>query len=108
MTFKELGIIDPILRAVEKEGYKTPTPIQQQQQPYTTTTNAVKYVPGGLAPLAGASLSYNNKAVRPSVCLYVGCPTNQIQYSYFTRLNPSILIGTAGRQESCDWLAGHD
>ena len=27
-----------------------------QQQPYTTTTNAVKYVPGGLAPLAGASL----------------------------------------------------
>ena len=33
MTFKELNIIDPILKAIEKEGYTTPTPIQAQAIP---------------------------------------------------------------------------
>lgn len=30
MTFKELNIIEPILRALNEKGYTTPTPIQQQ------------------------------------------------------------------------------
>lgn len=30
MTFKELELIEPILKAVEKQGYTEPTPIQQQ------------------------------------------------------------------------------
>lgn len=33
MTFKELGIIDPILDALRAEGYTQPTPIQQQSIP---------------------------------------------------------------------------
>ncbi|NCA84297.1 MAG: DEAD/DEAH box helicase [Clostridia bacterium] len=33
MTFKELEIIDPILKALEHEGYTQPTPIQQQAIP---------------------------------------------------------------------------
>lgn len=33
MTFKELKIIEPILKALEEEGYTTPTPIQQQAIP---------------------------------------------------------------------------
>lgn len=33
MTFKELGIIDPILRAIGDEGYTQPTPIQGQAIP---------------------------------------------------------------------------
>jgi ATP-dependent RNA helicase RhlE len=33
MTFKELGIIDPILNALEEKGYTHPTPIQQQSIP---------------------------------------------------------------------------
>jgi len=33
MTFKDLNLIDPILRALETEGYTTPTPIQQQAIP---------------------------------------------------------------------------
>jgi ATP-dependent RNA helicase RhlE len=33
MTFKELGIIDPILEALEAEGYTHPTPIQIQAIP---------------------------------------------------------------------------
>nr|WP_273567341.1 DEAD/DEAH box helicase [Maribacter sp. Hal144] len=33
MTFKDLGIAEPILRAVEAEGYTTPTPIQEQAIP---------------------------------------------------------------------------
>jgi ATP-dependent RNA helicase RhlE len=33
MTFKELHLIDPILRALEDEGYTTPTPVQAQAIP---------------------------------------------------------------------------
>jgi len=33
MTFKDLGIIDPILRAIVDEGYTQPTPIQEQSIP---------------------------------------------------------------------------
>jgi ATP-dependent RNA helicase RhlE len=33
MIFKELGIIQPILKAIEAEGYTNPTPIQEQSIP---------------------------------------------------------------------------
>ncbi len=33
MTFKDLSIIEPILRAIREEGYTTPTPIQEQSIP---------------------------------------------------------------------------
>lgn len=33
MTFNELNLIEPILRALEQEGYKKPTPIQEQAIP---------------------------------------------------------------------------
>jgi len=34
MHFNELNIIQPILKAIEEEGYTTPTPIQQQAIPH--------------------------------------------------------------------------
>jgi ATP-dependent RNA helicase RhlE len=33
MNFKDLNIIDPILKAIESQGYKTPTPVQEQAIP---------------------------------------------------------------------------
>src|SRR5437868_5774584 len=33
MSFNSLGIIEPILRALHEEGYRTPTPIQQRAIP---------------------------------------------------------------------------
>lgn len=33
MTFKELGIIEPILTALDEQGYTNPTPIQEQSIP---------------------------------------------------------------------------
>lgn len=33
MTFKDLGIIEPILKALKAEGYTNPTPIQEQSIP---------------------------------------------------------------------------
>jgi ATP-dependent RNA helicase RhlE len=35
MTFKELNLIEPILKALETEGYTNPTPIQAQSIPIT-------------------------------------------------------------------------
>jgi ATP-dependent RNA helicase RhlE len=34
MLFKDLDIIKPILNALEKQGYKEPTPIQEQSIPH--------------------------------------------------------------------------
>ncbi len=34
MTFQELGLIDPILKAIAENGYSKPTPIQEQAIPY--------------------------------------------------------------------------
>ena len=33
MNFADLGLAEPILRAVREQGYDTPTPIQQQAIP---------------------------------------------------------------------------
>ncbi|MBT3824376.1 MAG: DEAD/DEAH box helicase, partial [Candidatus Marinimicrobia bacterium] len=33
MTFQQLGVINPILRALSAEGYTNPTPIQEQSIP---------------------------------------------------------------------------
>ena len=33
MTFSDLGIISPILKAIEQQGYTEPTPIQAQSIP---------------------------------------------------------------------------
>jgi ATP-dependent RNA helicase RhlE len=35
MTFEELNLIEPILKALKTEGYTTPTPIQAQSIPLT-------------------------------------------------------------------------
>jgi ATP-dependent RNA helicase RhlE len=34
LTFEQLGLIEPILKAVKTQGYTTPTPIQQQSIPF--------------------------------------------------------------------------
>ena len=33
MTFKDLGIVEPILKALNEKGYTHPTPIQEQAIP---------------------------------------------------------------------------
>ncbi|HRN37673.1 MAG TPA: DEAD/DEAH box helicase, partial [Flavobacteriales bacterium] len=33
-SFDQLGLIEPILKALQQEGYSTPTPIQAQSIPY--------------------------------------------------------------------------
>ena len=39
MNFNELNIIQPILKAIEEEGYTTPTPIQEQAIPKVLNGN---------------------------------------------------------------------
>ncbi|MBL7774574.1 MAG: DEAD/DEAH box helicase, partial [Saprospiraceae bacterium] len=39
MNFDQLGLIEPILRALRSEGYETPTPIQQQAIPLVLQGN---------------------------------------------------------------------
>lgn len=39
MTFSELGLIEPIIKAVTELGYETPTPIQAEAIPYVLNNN---------------------------------------------------------------------
>ena len=39
MQFSELNIIEPILKAIEEEGYINPTPIQEQAIPLVLEGN---------------------------------------------------------------------
>ncbi len=34
MTFEQLNLVEPILKALKEEGYTNPTPIQEQTIPY--------------------------------------------------------------------------
>ena len=34
MLFEQLGLIKPLIKALQKEGYTVPTPIQQQAIPH--------------------------------------------------------------------------
>ena len=38
MTFKELNITEPILKAIEEKGYTVPTPIQEKAIPDRKST----------------------------------------------------------------------
>lgn len=37
MTFKELNVIEPLLKALDQKGYQNPTPIQQKAIPLVLT-----------------------------------------------------------------------
>jgi ATP-dependent RNA helicase RhlE len=39
MNFDDLGLIEPLLRAVEREGYDSPTPVQKQAIPHVLAGN---------------------------------------------------------------------
>ncbi len=41
MTFQELGLIEPILKALKEEGYQTPTPIQEKAIPHALSKRDV-------------------------------------------------------------------
>ncbi|MFZ9388499.1 MAG: DEAD/DEAH box helicase, partial [Chitinophagaceae bacterium] len=108
MAFKDLSIIEPILKAVAAEGYTHPTPIQQQAIPYVLQQKdllgCAQTGTGKTAAFAIPILQllYAKKPLHPGIKVLVLTPTRelaiQIQESFstygkFTGIRNTVIFG---------------
>lgn len=85
MNFNELGLIDPILRAVTEEGYQTPTAIQEQAIPAILAgRDVMAAAQTGTGKTAGFTLpilqrlSLGQKAAANQVRVLILTPTREL------------------------------
>jgi ATP-dependent RNA helicase RhlE len=89
MTFDDLGLAQPILRAVHEEGYSVPTPIQQQAIPAVMTgVDLLAGAQTGTGKTAGFTLPLlhmlaagapaKNRQGRPAVRALILTPTREL------------------------------
>jgi len=111
MTFKDLGIIEPILKALEAEGYTHPTPIQEQSIPILLNRNdLLGCAQTGTGKTAAFSIPiiqhiHNSKIhvkgkrkitaliVTPTRELAIQIGENCTKYSKFTHVNNTVIFG---------------
>ena len=111
MTFKDLGIIEPILKALEAEGYTHPTPIQEQSIPILLNRkDLLGCAQTGTGKTAAFSIPiiqhiHNSKIhvkgkrkitaliVTPTRELAIQIGENCTKYSKFTYVNNTVIFG---------------
>ena len=116
MTFSELGLAEPILRAVTKEGYTIPTPIQAQTIPHLLEgKDVLGCAPTGTGKTAAFSLPILHrlsKGKRPEtgprpIRTVILSPTRELavqideafySYGHFTSLRGAVIYGGVGYQ----------
>lgn len=110
MLFKDLKLIDPILKAVSEEGYTTPTPIQEQSIPLVlkrhdllgcAQTGTGKTAAFSIPILQILSEHKNTQRKRPIRCLIL-TPTRELAiqigeslhaYGKYTGLTSTVIFG---------------
>lgn len=117
MTFKDLGIIEPILKALSAEGYTAPTPIQQQAIPIllrdkdllgcaqTGTGKTAAFAIPIIQKLVMDRTDSNNQRIRalvvtPTRELAIQIGESFTAYSRFTGIRNTVIFGgiKQGRQ----------
>ena len=111
MTFKELGLAEPILKALQEEGYTTPTPIQEQAIPIllegkdllgVAQTGTGKTAAFGIPILhhlyEGISLRQNKRKVKalvvtPTRELAIQISESLTAYGKYTGLRNTVIFG---------------
>ena len=110
MSFETLGLIEPILKAVRKEGYTTPTPIQAQAIPpllerrdllgcaQTGTGKTAAFAIPILQHLSGEAPSQGPRRIRalvlsPTRELAVQIGASFSAYGAFLRLKNAVVVG---------------
>ena len=111
MTFKDLGIIEPILKALEAEGYSHPTPIQEQSIPILLNRkDLLGCAQTGTGKTAAFSIPiiqhiHNSKMhikgkrkitaliVTPTRELAIQIGENCTKYSRYTHVNNTVIFG---------------
>ena len=112
MTFKDLGVIDPILKALEAKGYTHPTPIQEQSIPILLNRkDLLGCAQTGTGKTAAFAIpiiqhlyndSQNNQGRRRKVKALVVTPTRELAiqiadnftaYGKFTGVRNTVIFG---------------
>jgi len=111
MTFKELGLAEPILRALQAEGYTHPTPIQEQAIPIlikgkdllgVAQTGTGKTAAFGIPILHHLHHAQNGHQGKRRLKALIVTPTRELAiqigesftaYGRFTRLRNTVIYG---------------
>jgi len=121
MTFKELNIIEPILKALIEEGYSTPTPIQQEAIPVilndsdilgcaqTGTGKTAAFTIPILQKLYGNVKMGRSKEIKaliltPTRELAIQIGESFSAYGKFTSLKHTVIFGGVGQRPQTETL----
>ncbi|QLG44017.1 DEAD/DEAH box helicase [Costertonia aggregata] len=122
MTFKDLGLAEPILKALETEGYTQPTPIQGQAIPIllkgkdllgVAQTGTGKTAAFGIPILHHLYTSPNNQKGRKRIKALVVTPTRELAiqigesftaYGKHTGLKNTVIFGGVKQGKQVDIL----
>lgn len=122
MTFKELGLIPAILRTLEEQGYKQPTPIQQQAIPILlkgrdllgcAQTGTGKTAAFAIPILQNLSKPHKETKGRRKIKALVVTPTRELAtqisesfkvYGKYTNLRTTVIFGGVKQRAQVDAL----
>ncbi len=121
MTFKELNLIEPLLRALEEEGYSVPTPIQAEAIPILLKGNdllgCAQTGTGKTAAFALPILQFLTESKsfdkKKKIKSLIVTPTRELAiqieesfnaYGRYTSLNCTVIFGGVGQQSQVDAL----
>jgi ATP-dependent RNA helicase RhlE len=121
MTFKELNLIEPLLRAIEEEGYSVPTPIQAEAIPILlkgidllgcaqTGTGKTAAFALPILQFLTETKSFDKKKriksliVTPTRELAIQIEESFNAYGRYTSLNCTVIFGGVGQQPQVDTL----
>ncbi|WKK66563.1 DEAD/DEAH box helicase [Lutimonas zeaxanthinifaciens] len=122
MTFKELGLIPQILRTLEEQGYKRPTPIQQQAIPTLlkerdllgcAQTGTGKTAAFAIPILQHLSQPHHEPSGRRRIKALIITPTRELAtqigesftvYGKYTKLKNTVIFGGVKQRAQVDAL----
>ena len=111
MTFENLNLIEPILKALQEEGYSTPTPIQEKSIPILLQgKDLLGCAQTGTGKTAAFSIPILQKLYktdnRKSIKALILTPTRELAiqigesfsaYGKYTGLRHAVIFGGVGR-----------
>lgn len=120
MTFENLNLIEPILKALQQEGYTSPTPIQEQAIPIVLHgKDLLGCAQTGTGKTAAFSLPILQKLYRTdqrkSIKALILTPTRELAiqigecfeaYGRYTGIKHTVIFGGVGQKPQTDALLG--
>jgi ATP-dependent RNA helicase RhlE len=122
MTFKELGLVDPILKAISENGYNNPTPIQEQAIPYILAkrdllgcaqTGTGKTAAFALPLIQSLLDNENSNSTQKRIKVLILTPTRELAiqirdnfraYGVHTNLKCSVILGGVNQNSQIEVL----